>query len=690
MSEVMLSSLFQYGKIIIPLYQRNYNWKRQNCKQLLDDIERLAMDADSSKKHFTGAIIFTNDGLSRVIIDGQQRITTVQLLLLAIRDLISTGEMVIDDSDNNSLIRLLIGKKEKVLELCGNDDIAFKSLYDGKWNDNWSNGEYGHSNIWRNYNFLKDELKKDTGQTNAGDKIIDAIQRLWVVPIELKEKDDPQAVFESINTTGVKLSDSDRIRNFMMMNHSKDVQKKIYDEYWKVIEKELGDEVIEQFFVDYLKSVTFTKVQTSNNGAYQTFKKEFPGVKEEGDEKWALFDHIRDSAKLYRCMLNNTITDYSSSEASRAIRYINHMDLKVCYPFILNLLNAQKSGELSKESITNSILIIETYALNSMFFSLFKSVRNLPGDAPFEDKLAYYLNSKTNNLKNPTDEEIRAVLPTRDIYNTRKDCEVMLAIADYVNRDSPEVLDKVDKEGGYTVDHVLPQNPNEVWYSEYPNLDEIKKKYLNTIGNLTFTTYNSNFGNESFEYRLNADVIGYKNSPLHINDYLKKQTRWSEEQIVVRATIIVNDFLANRPIISENNYSPRNDDEIEISLDEDLDVLTNTTILGYRFGNEQFVQTGNAVKTYLSILRRLYSDYPDRFAEWADSPITTGYIGCIHPRQNEGGTYREIGPGVFVWKSMSNHDKFTLLRKMMDDLDVDVHELFIRYKSKKKDTKDAA
>ena len=200
MSEVMLSSLFQYGKIIIPLYQRNYDWKRQNCKQLLDDIERLAMDADSSKKHFTGAIIFTNDGLSRVIIDGQQRITTVQLLLLAIRDLISTGEMVIDDSDNNSLIRLLIGKKEKVLELCGNDDFAFKSLYDGKWNDDWSNGEYGHSNIWRNYNFLKDELKKDTGQTNAGDKIIDAIQRLWVVPIELKEKDDPQAVFESITT----------------------------------------------------------------------------------------------------------------------------------------------------------------------------------------------------------------------------------------------------------------------------------------------------------------------------------------------------------------------------------------------------------------------------------------------------------------------------------------------------------
>ena len=117
MSEVMLFSMFQIGKIIIPLYQRNYDWKRQNCKQLLDDIERLAKDSDSSKKHFTGAIIYTNDGLSHVIIDGQQRITTVQLLLLALRDLISSGELTITDSDNASLIRLLIGKKEKVLEL---------------------------------------------------------------------------------------------------------------------------------------------------------------------------------------------------------------------------------------------------------------------------------------------------------------------------------------------------------------------------------------------------------------------------------------------------------------------------------------------------------------------------------------------------------------------------------------------
>lgn len=695
MSEVMLFSMFQIGKIIIPLYQRNYDWKRQNCKQLLDDIERLAKDSDSSKKHFTGAIIYTNDGLSHVIIDGQQRITTVQLLLLALRDLISSGELTITDSDNASLIRLLIGKKEKVLELCGNDDVAFKSLFDGKWNDDWSKEEYGSTNIWKNYNYLKDELRKIDYVNDVGDKMIDAIQRLWVVPIELKEKDDPQAVFESINTTGVKLSDSDRIRNYMMMNHSKDIQKKIYDEYWKVIEKELGDDAIEQFFVDYLKSVTFTKVQTSNNGAYQTFKKQFSRVKEEGPEKWAVFDHIRDSAKLYHNILTNTIADYSSSEASRAIRYINHMELKVCYPFILNLLNAQKSNELSKEAVANSILIIETYlerrqaakfptnALNSMFFSLYKSVSNLPGDAPFDDKLAYYLNTKTNNLKNPSDEDIKAVLPTRDIYNTRKDCEVILAIADYVNRDSPEILDKVGKEEGYTIDHVLPQNPNETWYSEYPNLDDVKKKYLNTIGNLTFTTYNSNFGNESFQYRLNVETIGYKNSPLHINEYLKKQTKWSEEQIVTRANIIVNDFLTNRPIISSNGYSPRNDDEIEISLDEDLDVLTNTTILGYRFADEQFVQTGNAVKTYLSILRRLCSDYPDQFAEWAESPVTTGYASCIHTKQNDEGSYGELASGIFIWKSMSNHDKFNILKKIMEDLEVDTHELFIRYKEKK-------
>ena len=689
----MLTSFFQNGKIVIPLYQRNYDWKKQNCKQLLDDIERLIKNTATTKKHFTGAIIYSNDGLSHVIIDGQQRITTVQLLLLALRDSISSGDITLTDSDNESYIRLFIGKKEKILDLCGSDDDAFKSLYDGKYNDEWSKGEYGSSNIWKNYEYLKFEIQRMNDSPDFGDKLIDAIQNLWVVPIELKENDDPQAVFESINTTGKKLDDHDRIRNFIMMNHSRDVQQKIYDEYWKVIERDLGDD-IEQFFIDYLKSVTFTKVQSSNNGSYMTFKKTHPEVKEEGDEKWKILGRIRDSAKMYRGILDGRISEYTSDEASRAIRYINHLNLRICYSFILNVLSAVKNGMLSKDEASRTVLIIESYlerrqaakfqtnALNGMFFTLFKSVSNLPGDAPFSDKLAYYLNSKQNILRVPADDDIRSILPLRDVYSTRKDCEVILAIANYVNRDSPELLDKIGIEGGYTVDHVLPQNPDESWYASIQNLDEIRKKYQNTIGNLTFTSYNSDFGNRSYDYRLNAEGIGYKYSPLHINDYLKTQSSWGEEQINERASIVVEAFLKNRPPFSSNDYSPKYDDEIDISFNDDMDILTGVDIIGYTYLNEQFVPTKNAVLAFLGILRRLYVDYPDMFTAWAESDATNGYASCMHTEQNKDNIYREIGPNVFVWKNMSNHDKFNMIKKIMEDLDMDGSNITIRYKIK--------
>lgn len=694
MSEFMMTSFFQSGKIVIPLYQRNYDWSKQNCKQLLDDIERLIENSGKNKKHFTGAIIFTNSGLNRVIIDGQQRITTVQLLLLALRDSVESGNIVMNDSDNESYIRLFIGKKEKILKLCGKDDDAFKSLYDGKYNEEWSTNEYGGTNIWKNYEYLKFEIERMNDSPDFGDKLIDAIQCLWVVPIELKENDDPQAVFESINTTGKKLDDPDRIRNFIMMNHSEEEQQKIYDEYWKVIEKDLGDD-IDQFFVDFLKSVTFTKVQSSNNGAYIAFKKQYPQVKEGGDEKWKILGKIRDSAMLYRGILDGSISKYSSEEASRAVRYINHMDQGTCYCFLLNLLSAQMEGILSKEEVSESILIIETYlerrqaakfqtnALNGMFYILYKSVANLPGDAPFNDKLAYYLLSKQNNLRIPTDDEIKTILPMRDIYSARKDCEVILAIADHVNKDSPEILDKLGIEGGYTVDHILPQKPEDSWYDLIPNLDDFRKQYQNTIGNLSFTSYNSDFGNRSFDYRMNTKGIGYRYSPLHINDYLKKQDSWSKEQIEERAQLIIKDFLTNRPIFS-TDYAPSYDDEMEVSFSEDMDVLTGVKILGFTYKGGQFIPTKNGVAAYLEILRRLYSDYPDEFTEWAESDDPSGYIGCFHTQQNDEGKYREIGPGVFVWKSMSHHDKFDILQKIIEDLGIDGSEVTIRYKMKSK------
>ncbi len=206
------------------------------------------MNPDEKKRHFTGAVIFTNELTDRVIIDGQQRITTFHLILIAVRDAIKDGSV---SSNDNTLEKIcdLLGENESILIPCGKDNDAYQDLYNGMYNADWSRKEYGATNLWKNYDYLKEDIIQNNSGEDYGEKILQALEGLWVVPIELKENDDPQAAFESINTTGLKLDDADCIRNFIMMNQKSDTQEKIYKEYWIKIEEYLGDKIVD-FFID--------------------------------------------------------------------------------------------------------------------------------------------------------------------------------------------------------------------------------------------------------------------------------------------------------------------------------------------------------------------------------------------------------------------------------------------------------
>ncbi len=422
---------------------------------------------------------------------------------------------------------------------------------------------------------------------------------------------------------------------------------------------------------------------------YNTFKEEFPNLKKQSDDIWSSLSNIRDCAKIYRGMLNNDITEYVPvPKANRALKYINYLDQKVSYSFILNILWATIKGELSKKEASNSIIYIETYlerrnitnehtnALNGFFPSLYRVVCKLPGNAPFSDKLAYLLNSKEGNLWMPDDEHIKEALPKKKIYPNRKACAIILAIANYVNNDSDDTLDRMNIEGGFSIDHILPQHPDESWYKDIPNIQEIMKEYLDTIGNLTLTTYNSDFGNRSFKYRLNAPTIGYKNSSLHINEYLKKQKTWGKSQILKRADIIATDFLKNRPLPSPNGYAPSANEIFEGTLAEDVTVFTGKTILGYTFDNEEFVKTKTKVECYLSIQRRLCGEYPDEFTSWAE---TESYN--LHTEQNAENSYDELVKGIYV-QGQTTDQHFRNLLKFIKKLDFDGSKISICYKSK--------
>ncbi len=589
-----LVTFFQKGRIVIPIYQRNYDWEKSNCKKLLDDTLEIARAGPDSRGHFTGAIIFANDQMDHVIIDGQQRITTVQLMLLALRDAIAVDAIRHSNPNVTVKISLYTGEDESFLYPTGKDGIVFRKLFEGKMDKDWYEENYGDTNIWQNYSYLVNEMSK---LDISAEELLGAIGKLWVVLIGLEKEDDPQSVFESINTTGVKLSDSDRIRNFIMMNRTVKEQQAIYDEYWMKIEEYVGSD-IEQFFFEYIRSITMTKVVKTDHGVYNLFKKQHPELKGPGDIDWGSLDKIRRYAKIYHDISVGNIDEYASPEASRAMRYINYLEQKVSYSLIMNILYASSNGKLSAQDVTLSLKHLETFmerrlaakyntnVLNGFLPPLFRVVNDLPGDAPFPDKLAYVLASKRGEVVDPDDDTIRETLRLQPVYKSKKLCAVLLAIANHVNDNSSDVLKDVDKEKGLTIDHILPQNPGDEWRDAVPNLDEIHAKYADTIGNLTLTAYNSNFGNKSYEYRRNVEIFGYLHSPLHIDDYMKSSETWGEDEIVERAEILISSFLKNRPIPSANGYVPESDAIQWVSLDDDVRSLTNKDILAFEFDEE--------------------------------------------------------------------------------------------------------
>ena len=683
-----LVTFFQKGRIVIPIYQRNYDWGKSNCKKLLEDTLEIAGNGPDSRGHFTGAIIFANDQMDHVIIDGQQRITTVQLMLLALRDTIAADAIRCSNPNVTVKISLYIGEdEESVLRPSGKDGIVFKKLFEGKMDKDWYEENYGDTNIWQNYCYLCDEVSK---LDISAEELLGAIGKLWVVLIGLEKEDDPQSVFESINTTGVKLSDSDRIRNFIMMNHTVKEQQAIYDEYWTKIEEYVGVE-IEQFFFEYVRSITMAKVVKTDHGVYNLFKKEHPELKGPSDIEYRSLEKIRKYAKIYHDMSAGNIDEYASPEASRSIRYINYLEQKVSYSLIMNILYASSNGKLSAQDATMSLKHLETFmerrlaakyntnVLNGFLPPLFRVVNDLPGDAPFPDKLAYVLASKRGGVVDPDDDVIRETLKSLPVYKSKRLCAVLLAIADHMNNNSPDTLKDVERENGLTIDHILPQNPGDEWHKDVPNLIEVHDKYVDTIGNLTLTAYNSNFGNRSYAYRRNVNVFGYLHSPLHIDDYMKASETWGEKEIVERADILISSFLKNRPIPSTHGYVPDFKTKQWVSLDDDARSLTNKEIIAFEFNSEQPVSVNTMKECCLCILERLYNDHPDEFTSWAFSS-NNGFKSRFSATEKN--SYVKLGPGMFVNLSLSNHDKFCLLSQMLRELNINGSKIRILYRQK--------
>ncbi|MBU3202757.1 DUF262 and DUF1524 domain-containing protein [Clostridium algidicarnis] len=529
-------------QFLIPVYQRYYSWKIEQCQRLWNDI--VNMQKTSKAGHFVGSIVNIAEqamptGVQKyMIIDGQQRMTTLTLLLIALRDYgINHPE---DTSINARRIDNVLLKNEyesaderyKML-LTETDKDTLIALIEHK--PVQGNEE---SRILCNFKFF---LSKVESMELPSAKVYESIGKLQIVNITLdRTMDDPQAIFESLNSTGKELSESDLIRNYVLMGLDNTEQTYVYEHMWRPMELlfdyDKQDFVMDKFFRDYL-TMKLTRIPKINR-VYDEFKQYHLNCE---------FSSIRDLCQdlyIYATYYTNMVF-CRSDEVSLVLLYedISNLKMEVAYPFLLKVHNDYSNDTITsyelKEIIRlcisyvfrRSICDIPTNSLNKTFATL----RN-------EIKLDNYLTSikaffilRDDYKEFPTDDRFTAAFVTRDIYNMRSRNFVLSHLENFNNK-APIKIEN------FTIEHIMPQNSNlcDEWKGSLGDKwKEVQKRYLHTIGNLTLTAYNSEMSDKPFFDKMEIEG-GFKESALRLNGFLIKQTSWDETTIQERAKLLAD------------------------------------------------------------------------------------------------------------------------------------------------------
>ena len=596
---------------IIPVYQRNYNWKNIQCEDFIKDIESLIKR--EREIHFLGTIVYikNNDieaiekGINEyIIIDGQQRITTSMLFLKALYDLS-------DDEDDREEIYddyLTIKRSDKLkLKPIKDDNNIFIKLLKNQDID-----KNEPSRIYQNYKFFINHLENSNITI---ERYFKSFRRLWVVFIELdREKDDPQLIFESINSTGLSLSEADLIRNFILMDKDYKEQNYLFEEYWSKIERLLLNENISAFIRDYLtmKENNIPK----QNEVYLAFKKYLLTSKIDSEP---LLKNLLYYAELYSKFLS---LEYADKKIYTIMKELKDLKVTVAFPYLLKLFSDYKDGVINNIILLQSLTVIKNYifrrlvceyntnTLNKVFMSLFKEhslIENYQDN--YYESLATVLIEKRGTAMFPRDDEFENYFINKNMYKFKNKNYLIYTLESFKNKELIPFSE-------LTIEHLMPQKLTIKWeiaLGEKAHL--VHEKYLHNIGNLTLSGYNSELSNKSFKDK--KEII--KTSGIKLNRYFDNIARWDKEEIEKRAKYLYDNIASKIwqfPIIDEKLF--------KISKEQEFYTL-----------NDNFSVTGTKPKkmiidTEIIILKKrswieLFMKFNNYLYEY-DSEIFTSFI----------------------------------------------------------------
>jgi hypothetical protein len=668
-------------RYVIPVYQRKYDWKEDNCRQLYEDLKKIVRD--NRESHFFGSIVSSviGNGASTEyhIIDGQQRLTTVSLLLLAIRNLIRQKKITaqedrLDDQINDRFLVSPWAKEDDKIKLrpVKSDREALAKLF-GEEED------YDPaSNLTLNYRFFCDQILKEEVSV---DDLYAAIGKLEIISITLDQHDNAQLIFESLNSTGLALTEGDKIRNYILMGQPPKDQNKLYDTYWTTIERCTGNDV-SGFVRDYL-SVKQQVTPTISN-VYRAFK-DYAEKAQLPIE--ALLDDLRRYARFFEKLLTCR-SGLKEKKLDDCLYRMARLEIVVTRPFLMEVLRLNQDGKLTVDDVLQIFVITENYlfrrnicevptnALNKIFLNLNKEILRYDNTADnYVQKFIYALLSKKESGRFPDDEEFTKALAEKQVYQMRGKYKAYLfeRFENFGTIETKDVYTHLDNNV-YTIEHIMPQHLTPAWTEALgANAAEIHSTWLHRLANLTLTGYNPNLSNKTFAEKRDSEEGGYKASGLKMNQKISNKESWGLPELEERNDEMI--ALAKKIwAYPQTAFAPAEKEFDSCTLDDENAELTGRDIAKYSYQNVEQPVTSWA-DMFEHVVKFLHQKDKSILSGLAYSGSSTDLANYVSSTEESLRSALKIDDHIFVERNTSTALKMSILRRLFTLYNADPMDL---------------
>lgn len=667
-------------QIIIPVYQRNYDWKRENCELLFEDL--IDLETSNKQTHFFGSIVVKPGNYAQdiIVIDGQQRLTTLSLLMLAIKNWLDKNEeeakkvrLTPEYVLNTFLQDQYLNTTDKlILQPNPRDYKSYKLLFGNeKFYDK-------SSNITLNYEYFYSCIDN---MNISIDQLMSSIQKLQFMVVNLNSPDDdPQLIFESLNSTGVALTDADKIRNFLLMNENLPEQNKYFQNYWQPLEENTHFEV-SKFFRYFLtiKNAQFPKI----SNVYDEFKTTYNNL---DFDKQNLFEDINDFSNTYKMILEcNTGTKKIDVILNRFLE----LNVTVIRPFIMAIINDFVSNKIVEEEAIKIVELVEKYiarriitktpsnALNKVIAALYRDFRQ------FQDKhnnqykdsevIIFLLLKKQGSGRVPTDEELIRNFKHNDWYNINSSYRsyIFERLENHNHIESLSIYEGL-KNKDYSIEHIMPQKLSSDWKNELGNnYQRIHENYVNSLGNLTITGYNSKYSNRSFQDKQNMEK-GFKESHfVNLNKLPARSDKWGEAEIIERTNQLITSALEIWDFPESTIHEMI--EEKEMYIYDGNETFSNYKIHGFTFINDEYIPVKTWKGLFVELFKLLAKIDLNPLIECTKIDTKIGFESAIFSEKTD--DTEEIVPGVYLFVQLSNERKMNYINKFFEKYNISYDQL---------------